>query len=229
MLGVIVNTIAVMIGSLLGLLFKRGISEKLNKAVMVGVGLCVIYIGIDGMLCDINPLIAVVSIVIGVVIGTIINIDKGLNTVGDKLSAKISRGENNNFTQGFVSASLLFCVGAMAIMGSITAGLTGDNSTLYTKSILDFISSIMFSSTFGIGVIFSAIPLFIYQGAIALCSGFLEPVLTEGAVAAITCVGSIIIMGLGFNLTGISKFKIANFLPAIILSPFVYYLFKYIL
>ncbi len=229
MLGVIVNTVAVMIGSLLGLLFKRGISEKLNTAVMVGVGLCVIYIGIDGMLCDTNPLIAVVSIVIGVVIGTVINIDKGLNTVGDKLSAKVSRGENNNFTQGFVSASLLFCVGAMAIMGSITAGLTGDNSTLYTKSILDFISSIMFSSTFGIGVIFSAIPLFIYQGAIALCSGFLEPVLTEGAVAAITCVGSIIIMGLGFNLTGISKFKIANFLPAIILSPFVYYLFEYIL
>ncbi len=229
MLGVIVNTAAVMIGSLLGLLFKKGISEKLNTAVMVGVGLCVIYIGIDGMLCDTNPLIAVVSIVLGVVIGTVINIDKGLNTVGDKLSAKISRGENSNFTQGFVSASLLFCVGAMAIMGSITAGLTGDNSTLYTKSILDFISSVMFSSTFGIGVIFSAIPLFIYQGAIALCSGFLEPILTENAVGAITCVGSIIIMGLGLNLTGISKFKIANFLPAIILSPFVYYLFEYIL
>lgn len=229
MLGVIVNTVAVIIGSLLGLLFKKGISEKVNAAVMVGVGLCVIYIGIDGMLSGTNPLIAVVSIVIGVIIGTVINIDRGLNRIGDKLSARISKGTNSSFTQGFVSASLLFCVGAMAIMGSITAGLTGDNSTLYTKSILDFISSIMLSSTFGIGVIFSAIPLFIYQGAIALCSGFLEPVLTEGAIAAITCVGSIIIMGLGLNLTGISKFKIANFLPAIILSPFVYYLFEYIL
>jgi uncharacterized membrane protein YqgA involved in biofilm formation len=196
---------------------------------MTGVGLCVIYIGIDGMLVGTNPIIAVISMVIGVIIGAILNLEKGLNSLGDKMSAKIGNGENGNFNQGFVSASLLFCVGAMAITGSITAGLTGDNSTLYTKSILDFISSIMLSSTFGIGVIFSIIPLFIYQGGITLCAGFLEPVLSQGAVSAITCVGSIIIMGLGLNLTGIAKFKVANFLPAIILAPFVFYLFECIL
>lgn len=229
MLGVVVNTVAVIIGSLLGLLFKKGISEKISTAVMVGVGLCTLYIGIDGMLTDTNPLIAVVSVVIGAVIGTLIDIDKWLNHLGDGFSAKLSKpGSQNKLTEGFVTASLLFCVGAMAIMGSITAGLIGDNSTLYTKSILDFVASIMLASTFGIGVMFSIIPLFIYQGSIALCAGLLDSVLTVGAINAITCVGSIIIMALGLNIVGISKFKIANYLPAIVLAPFVYYLFNYI-
>ena len=227
MLGVAVNAIAVIVGSLLGLLFKKGISEKISSAVMIGVGLCVIYIGIDGMLCEVNPIVAVVSIVLGVVVGTLMNIDKALNIFGNKLSSGMSKsGNQSNFTEGFVSATLLFCVGAMAIMGSLSAGLTGDNSTLYTKSILDFISSVMLASTFGVGVAFSAIPLAIYQGAIALCAGFLEPLLSEGAVNAITCVGSIIIMGLGLNLAKIAKIKVANLLPAIIFAPFICYLFN---
>ncbi len=229
MLGVIVNTVAVIIGSLLGLLFKKGISARLNTAVMTGIGLCTIYIGIDGMIVDINPLIAVVSVVIGAVIGTLLDIDRRLSGLGNKLSALLSKNsDGNRFTEGFVSASLLFCVGAMAIMGSITAGLVGDNTTLYTKSILDFTSALMFSSAFGIGVIFSIIPLTVYQGAIALSAGFLEPVLSDGAIAAITCVGSVIIMGLGLNITGIAKIKVANYLPAILLAPFVFYLFEYL-
>lgn len=229
MLGVLVNTVAVIIGSLLGLLFKKGISERLNKAVMTGIGLCTIYIGIDGMIGKTNPIIAVVSMVVGAVLGTLIDIDRHLSGLGDKMSSLLSRGsDGNKFTEGFVSASLLFCVGAMAIMGSISAGLTGDNTTLYTKSILDFTAAIMFGSAFGIGTIFSFIPLTVYQGAIALCAGFLEPVLSEGAIGAITCVGSVIIMGLGLNIAGIAKIKVANYLPAILLSPFVYYLFEYI-
>lgn len=229
MLGVAVNSIAVIIGSLLGLLFKKGISERISSAVMVGVGLCTVFIGISGMLVDVNPLIAVVSIVLGAVIGTLIDIDKGLNAVGDKISVRISKKGGGNFTQGFVSASLLFCVGAMAVTGSINAGISGDNSVLFTKSILDFTAAVMFSSTFGIGVIFSIVPLTLYQGAIALCAGFLEPVLSEGAVNALSCVGSIIIMGLGLNIAGVSKFKIANYLPAIILAPFIFYLFDFIM
>ena len=230
MIGVIVNTVAVIIGSLIGVLCKKGIPERVSNTVMLGVGLCVIYIGVDGMLGETNPLVAVVSIVVGAIIGTLIDIDKGLNSAGDKLSAKVSRGgQNNSFTQGFVAASLLFCVGAMAIVGSVEAGLTGNNSTLYTKSILDFTSSIMLSSTFGIGVMFSAIPLFIYQGLIALCAGLLDSLLSDGAIAAISCVGSVIIMGLGLNLAGATKLKIANYIPAIILSPFVYYLFELIM
>ena len=228
MLGVAVNSIAVIIGSLLGLLFKKGIGEKLSSAVMVGVGLCTIYIGIGGF-GEVNPIIAIVSIVIGVIVGSLVDIDRGMNNLGDLLSKKLSRGEENNFTKGFVSASLLFCVGAMAIVGSIESGLTGNHTTLYTKSILDFVAAIMFASSFGIGTMFSAIPLTIYQGAIAIGAGFLDPVLTDGAIAAISCTGSVIIMGLGLNIAGISKFKIANFVPAIFLSPFVYYLFELIL
>lgn len=227
MLGVAFNSVAVIIGSLLGLLFKKGISERVSSAVMVGVGLCTIYIGIDG-LEKINPLVAVVSIVVGAVIGTLIDIDRRLSGLGDLISSRFKKEGDNGFTQGFVAASLLFCVGAMAIVGSISAGIKGDNSTLYTKSILDFTSALMFASTFGIGVIFSVIPLTLYQGAITLCAGFLEPVLSADTVAAISCVGSIIIMGLGLNIAGVSKFKIANYLPAIILAPFVHYLFKYI-
>lgn len=229
MLGVIVNTIAVIIGSLLGLLFKKGISEKLSNAVMVGVGLCTIFIGIDGMLVEVNPIVAIVSIVIGAIIGTLVDIDKRLCSLGDTLSARFSKKGESSFTQGFVASSLLFCVGAMAIVGSITAGLTGDNTTLYTKSILDFTAAIMFASTFGIGVIFSIIPLTIYQGFIAICAGFLDPVLTDGAINAISCTGSIIIMGLGLNITGVSKFKIANYLPAIVIAPFIYYLFEIVM
>lgn len=228
MLGVAVNSIAVIIGSLLGLLFKKGIGEKLSSAVMVGVGLCTIYIGIGGF-GEVNPIIAIVSIVIGVIVGSLVDIDRRMNNLGDLLSKKLSRGEENNFTKGFVSASLLFCVGAMAIVGSIESGLTGNHTTLYTKSILDFVAAIMFASSFGIGTMFSAIPLTIYQGAIAIGAGFLDPVLTDGAIAAISCTGSVIIMGLGLNIAGVSKFKIANFVPAIFLSPFVYYLFELIL
>jgi uncharacterized membrane protein YqgA involved in biofilm formation len=227
MLGVAVNAVAVIVGSLLGLLFKKGISEKVSSAVMVGVGLCTIYIGITG-LEEINPLVAVVSVVVGAVVGTLLDIDGAVTRLGDVLSAKFQKKGDGRFTQGFVAASLLFCVGAMAIVGSISAGIKGDNTTLYTKSILDFTAAIMFASTFGIGVVFSAVPLTIYQGAIALGAGFLEPVLSADTVAAISCVGSIIIMGLGLNIAGVSKFKIANYLPAILLSPFVHYLFIYI-
>lgn len=229
MLGVAVNSIAVIVGSLLGLLFKKGISEKVSSSVMTAVGLCTIFIGISGMLVELNPLVAVVAMVLGVVIGTIMDIDRGLNIIGDKVSAKLSKKGSRMFTQGFVSASLLFCVGAMAITGSINAGINGENSVLFTKSILDFTSSVTLSSTFGIGVIFAVIPLTLYQGGIALCAGFLEPLLSEGAINALSCVGSIIIMGLGLNIVGVSKFKIANFLPAIIIAPFVFYLFELII
>lgn len=229
MLGVIVNSAAVIVGTLLGLLFKKGINEKLSKAVMVGVGLCTMYIGIDGMLVEVNPIVAILSVVIGSIIGTVANIDKGLTMLEDSISEKLNKKGESKFTEGFVAASLLFCVGAMAIVGSINAGLTGDNTTLFTKSILDFISSVMFASAFGIGVMFSIIPLTVYQGAIALCASLLDPVLTTGAINAISCTGSIIIMGLGLNIAGVSKFKIANYLPAILLAPFVYYLFELIL
>ncbi len=232
--GVIVNSLAVILGSAIGLLLKKGISKKISDAVMIGVGLCVIYIGVGGLIIENNveavSLAAIVAVVLGAVFGTLIDIDKHLNRLGDKIaSGKSSEDEVVSPSEGFVNASLLFCVGAMAIMGSLSSGLSGNHTTLYIKSILDFTSAIMLTATFGYSVIFSAVPLALYQGAITLCAGFLQPLLTEGATDAITCTGSILIVGLALNLIGITKIKIANYLPAIFISPFLYYLFDYIL
>lgn len=235
MLGVAVNSLAVVAGSLIGLLLKKGISKKISDAVMVGVGLCVVFIGVGGLIFDSNieaiSLAAIVAIVVGTIIGTAVDIDKGLNRLGEAVAEKTKskNSSGSSVAEGFVNASLLFCVGAMAIMGSLSSGLKGDHTTLYIKSILDFTSSIMLTSTFGWGVMFSAVPLTLYQGAIALGAGFLAPLLSEGATDAITCTGSIIIIGLAFNLIGITKIKVANYLPAIFLSPFLYYLFDWIL
>ena len=220
MLGVFINALAVIVGSLLGFLLHKGISEKINNVIMIGVGLCVVYIGIDGLTGGVNPLVAVLSIIPAAVIGTVLDFDGGLIRFGEKITAKFSQGGGSKAAEGFVTASLLFCIGAMAVVGSISAGLTGDNSILLTKSVLDFISATMLSAAFGLGVMLSAIPLTLYQGGIALFANFLSPVLTDSIIGALTCVGSILILALGLNILNISKIKIANLLPAIIFAPF---------
>ena len=219
MLGTTVNAITVIIGSLIGLFLKKGLPKKLSDAVMTGVGLCVVYLGIDGCLEGQNPLIAVISIAVGAIIGTLLDLDGKLNSLGNLVEKKFSKNAEGNVSlaQGFVSSSLLFCVGAMAIVGALQSGLTGDNQTLYTKSLLDFISAIVFASSMGIGVMFSAVALFIYQGLIAILAGFLSPLLGDAAVAEMTCSGSILLIGLGLNLLGITKIKVMNYVPAIFL------------
>ncbi len=229
MLGVLVNVATVLLGSSIGLIFKKGISEKYSNAVMVGIGLCTILIGIDGMLKGENVLVAIVSMVIGAIIGTALDIDGKLNGLGDKLSAKLKKdGDKASVAQGFVTASLLFCVGAMTIIGSLESGLKGDHTTIFTKSILDLCSSMMLSASLGIGVIFAAAFVFIFQGGIVLLAGVLEPILSDGAIAEITCVGSLMIFALGLNLTGIGKFKTANYFPAIVIAPVMYYVFEFL-
>ncbi len=219
MLGTTVNAITVIIGSLIGLFLKKELPKKLSDAVMTGVGLCVVYLGIDGCLEGQNPLIAVISIAVGAIIGTLLDLDGKLNSLGNLVEKKFSKNAEGNVSlaQGFVSSSLLFCVGAMAIVGALQSGLTGDNQTLYTKSLLDFISAIVFASSMGIGVMFSAVAVFVYQGAIALLAGFLSPLLGDAAVAEMTCSGSILLIGLGLNLLGITKIKVMNYVPAIFL------------
>ncbi len=230
MLGVLINVCTVIIGSTVGLLFKKSISEKYSDAVMTGIGLCVILIGIQGMLKGENILVSIISIVIGALIGTALDIDGKLNGAGDWLSSKIKGkdGEKSSLAEGFVTASLVFCIGAMTILGSLDAGLKGDNTTLITKSILDLFSSMMLSASLGIGVIFAAVFVFVFQGGIVLLAGVLEPLLSASAVAEITCVGSIMIMGLGLNLAGIAKIKVANYFPALILAPLVCLLFSFL-
>lgn len=228
MLGVVVNVATVLLGSFIGLVFKKGISKKYTDAVMTGIGLCTILIGVQGMLKGENVLVAIISMVLGAILGTAVDIDKRLNGAGDFLSKKLkkSSGDKVSLAEGFVTASLLFCVGAMTIVGSLNSGLKGDHSMIFTKSMLDFFSSMMLSASLGIGVPFAAIFVFVFQGSIVLLAGVLEPLLSAAAVAEITCVGSLMILALGLNLTGISKFKVANYLPALIFAPLVCYLFE---
>lgn len=230
MIGVIVNVATVLAGSLIGLIFKKGISKKYSDAVMVGIGFCTILIGIQGMLKGENVLVSIVSMVLGAIVGTAIDIDGKLSKVGDYLSSKLKKGDSDkvSITEGFVTASLVFCVGAMTIVGSLNSGLKGDHTMIFTKSTLDFFSSMMLASSLGIGVPFAAAFVFIFQGAIVLLSGVLAPVLSDGAIAEITCVGSLMIMALGLNLTGLGKFKVANYTPSLIFAPLAFYMFEFL-
>ena len=225
MSGVLVNTVAVVIGSLIGLLCKKGIPQRISRAVMIGIGLCTIYIGISGSLSGENTLVAIFSMVAGAIIGTLLKLDDRLNGLGDMISRKIGGG-GSSVAEGFVTASLLFCMGSMTIVGSLNAGISGNNELLYTKSLLDFISSIMLSASLGIGVLCSSVFVLVFQGGIVLLSGLLAPVLTQGAINEMTCVGSLLIIALGLNLTGLSRFKVADYLPAILLAPAVYWLYQ---
>lgn len=221
MTGVLLNTLTVILGSTIGLVFKKGIPEKVSSAVMTGLGLCTIYIGIDGALAGENVLIAIASMVIGTILGEIIDIDLAITRLGNWIEKKFSSPDKDHISiaEGFVTASLLFCVGAMTINGSLNAGISGDNSLLYTKSILDLFSSSMLAASLGIGVMFAAAFVLGFQGLLVLFAGFLAPILTDSAIAEMTCVGSLIIIALGTNLIGATKLKIANYLPAIVIAP----------
>lgn len=218
MLGVIVNTIAVIVGSSVGLLLKKGIPDAMKDVIMKGLGLCTIYIGITGALKGQNPLILILSIVIGAIIGQGIDLDAALNRFAGKLEKRFKKeGEETSIAEGFVTASLLFCVGAMTIVGSLQAGLSGDNEMLFTKSMLDLISSCIFASALGVGVLFAAGFVFAFQGIIVLLAQYVSPFLGNNVIAEMTCAGSLLIIALGLNIIGVTQFKVMNYLPAIFL------------
>ena len=228
MIGVFVNVATVLLGSTVGLLFRKGIPERISKAMMLAIGLCTLYIGIDGALEGSNTIVLILSMVVGTLIGTLIDIDDKINRIGQFIERKLKKeGEKTSIAEGFMTASLLFCVGAMTIVGSLNAGLTGDNTLIFTKSILDLISSCLLASTLGVGVMFAAIFVLIIQGGLVLLAGLLQGVLTDQAlIAEITCAGSVMIIGLGLNILGITKLKVANFLPALLLVPLFYRLIQ---
>ena len=210
MLGTLVNAGAIVLGSFLGLLLKKGLPEKITDAIMKGVALCVLYIGLDGCLEGDNALIAILSIVLGALVGTALDLDGRLCSLGDYMER---------------TASLLFCVGAMAVVGSLQSGLTGNHTMLYTKSMLDGISSVVFAATLGPGVLMAGVAVLLYQGAITLLAQALAPVLNDAVVAEMTCVGSLLIIGLGLNMLGVTKLKVMNYVPAVFVAIGVCYLF----
>ena len=228
--GVLVNTLTVIVGSSVGLLLKKQIPEKLTGAVMTAIGLCTVAIGITGIIKGENQLVMIISLVLGAIIGTLIDIDGKLSKLGDKLQKKNKKenAENSTFSQGFVTASLLFCVGAMTIVGSMNAGISGDNQMLYTKSVLDLISSSMLAASLGIGVMCAAGFVFVFQGALVALSMLLGSFLSDFAVAELICAGSVMITALGLNLLNITKIKVANLLPGLVFVPFVCMVFELI-
>ncbi|MDD3204371.1 MAG: DUF554 domain-containing protein [Lachnospiraceae bacterium] len=217
MLGTIVNTVAVIAGAVIGLLMKKGLPEKLADTLMKGLGLCTMYLGISGSLVGENSLIMIISIVIGTLIGEGIDLDLRVKQLGEFLERKFrSRdGTKVSIAEGFVTSSLLFCVGAMAIVGSLQSGLSGNHEILFNKSTLDFVAAIIFASSLGIGVVFAAGFVFVYQGSITLLAQWISPFLTDTVVNEMTCVGSVIIIGLALNMLGITKLKVMNYVPAI--------------
>ncbi len=218
MLGVLANVATVILGSIIGLIFNKGIPDNVAAAMMKCLGFCTVYIGVSGMFQDnSHTLIIILSMVIGTLIGILINIDKWLNKGAEFIGSKFKNSKNgeHSIAEGFVSASLLFCVGAMTVVGSLQAGLNGDNSTLYTKAVLDFISSMIFSSTLGFGVILSTFTVVIIQGGIVLLANVIAPLLSDAVIDNMVICGSIMIFALGLNLIGITKTKIANMLPAV--------------
>lgn len=221
-MGTIINTISIVVGSVIGILVKGKLPKGIIEAITKGLALCVLYIGITGTLKTNNPVLVIISITIGIIIGEIIDIDKKLEKLGEIIEGRVKSKESlGKIGEAFVSSTLLFCIGAMAIVGSLESGLKGENTTLYAKAILDGITSIIFASTLGIGVILSAISVFLYQGTITLCASYLSVYLNEVVINDMSAVGSIMIIALGFNMLGVTKLKVANMLPAILI-PILY-------
>jgi uncharacterized membrane protein YqgA involved in biofilm formation len=226
MLGTIVNTVAVIAGSLLGLLFKGSIPEKYSKTIMHAIGLAVILIGLKTALGAGDILLIIISLAMGSVVGELLCIEDRLQRLGKSLGRLVS-GNSDGIAKGFVTASLVYCVGAMAIVGSLESGLSGNHQTLFAKSLLDGIGSILFASTLGVGVLFSAVSVFIYQGAITLAASILKQFLIPGVVVQMSAVGGLLIMGIGINLLEIKKLQIGNMLPAIFI-PLFYQILKHL-
>jgi len=219
MLGTIVNTIAIVIGALLGMLLKRGLPEKMSDTLMKGLGLCTLFLGISGSLKGEDSMVLIISMVVGALIGEGIDLEDKINRLGQWIEKQFKgnkkSGDKISIAEGFVTASLLFCVGAMAIVGSLQSGLQGNHEMLFNKSILDFVAAILFASSLGIGVAFSSVLLFIYQGSITLLAQWIAPFLTDTVINEMTCVGSVIIIGLALNMLGITKLRVMNYVPAI--------------
>jgi len=220
-MGTIVNSIAVVAGALLGVLLRKGIKEQYTSTIMDGMALAVVIIGIMGALEMNNLIVVLASIVVGSIIGEKLDLDKRLDNLGTSMEKRFGKGDSD-FSKGFIMASLVYCIGAMSILGALESGLTGNHETLYAKSVLDGVSAVIFASTFGIGVAFSAVAVFIYQGAITLLASSVKDLLTPEVINEMSSIGGILIMAIGINILGIKKVKIANMLPAIFI-PIVYY------
>ncbi len=224
MLGTIVNSLAIIAGSLLGLLFSKGIPDNYKEIILSAVGLSVVLIGVKSALVSDSLMVIIFSLVLGALVGEWMKIEKRLADLGDFLESRVAAksSDSSSFSRGFVTASLVFCVGSMAIVGSLESGLTGNHQTLFAKSVLDGVTSVIFASTMGLGVMFSSVAVFLYQGMITLTAVFMKNFLVTETIEQMTSVGGLLIVAIGFNMLKITTIRVGNLIPAIFL-PLVYF------
>ncbi|MCH5461566.1 DUF554 domain-containing protein [Lactobacillus sp. LC28-10] len=224
--GALANGLAVVLGGGIGLAFKQGISERIKTLVMQSLGICVVYVGISGSLKGTNTIFVVVSMVIGAIIGELIDFDTQFNKFGDWLEKLMGMQGNNHFSEGFVTGTLFICVGAMAIVGSLQSGMTGNNQVLYTKSMIDGIFVLILATTLGLGVAFSAISVVVYESVLTLLAKWVAPLFTHPVINAMTVVGSLLILIIGLNMLKLTKIKVANLLLAPFIPILLFAIFK---
>lgn len=216
-----INAALVLLGSAIGLVFRDKIPPRFTHLITLALGLCVLVIGIDAALDTADTLCVIVCMVVGTVLGELLDIERHMDRIGQRLKARMAaKGEGNSrFSEGFVSASVLYCVGAMAINGSLAAGLNGDWSIIVSKGVIDGVTSISFAAAMGVGVAFSVIPLLLYQGGLTLLAGAVGPYLSAELVAEMSAVGGLLIIGIAVNMLGLGreKIKVGNMLPAVFL------------
>ena len=227
-LGTIVNTAAVVLGGGLGLLLKNGIAKKFETILMQALGLATVFIGAggvlkymlvveDGNIATRGTMLLIFSLVIGCILGQLLDIESQMEKLGVRLKAAVRIKNDNRFVEGFVNTSLIICVGAMAIVGAMEDGLSGDSSTLIAKAVLDFALVVILASTYGVGAMFSAIPIFVYQGAISVIAAMFGAVISDVLIGELSFVGSALIFCVGVNLVREKTFRVANMLPALLI------------
>ncbi|HHU50950.1 MAG TPA: DUF554 domain-containing protein [Firmicutes bacterium] len=232
-IGTIVNALAIIAGAVVGMLIKSGLPKRFKDLIMQAIGLAVIIIGLSGTLQGIfflddqgqlgssHIMLMIFSLVVGGLLGELLEIEKKLEQMGSWVQHKLAAKEGN-FAQGFITASLMYCVGAMAIVGALQDGLSANPTILFSKSVLDGVTAVIFAASMGLGVAFSAAPVVLYQGGITLLAGLLRPLLTEAVISQMSLVGSVLIMAIGFNILEIKRMRVGNLLPAVFI-PLLYY------
>lgn len=225
MLAVFVNMGTVLLGSAIGILFRRRIQERFTKTIIAALALVTFVIGISSAVGTQDLLCVIVCMALGALLGELLRLDDGINRAGEFLKSRLLRGKqgDSRFTEGFVSACILFCVGSMTIMGSLEAGVNHNYSIIFAKSALDFVSAMMFGAAMGLGVSFSALFILLFQGGLTLLAGLVAPYLSQAVVTEMSAVGGTILIGMGFNMLELSdkRIKVANMLPAVFL-PIAY-------
>lgn len=224
MLGTLVNVVAIIIGSIVGLVVHSKINEKYKKIIFQAIGLFTLFLGVEMALKSNNYLIMILSLVIGSIIGKFFDLKEIINKIGDKLKKKL-KSKNSKFSEGLVTSFLMFCMGSMTILGAFDEGLNGNSNLLFTKSVLDAVSSIILAASLVVGVLFSVIPLFLYQGGLTLFAVSLQNYLSEPIILQMTSVGGILLIGLGISILDIKKIRVLNRTPSLVVALIIAYFF----